>query len=216
MTRVRAVDYEDKKQAILEKAAALIARKGFDVATMMDVAKACGASKSHLYHYFPGKEELLYAIVHEHITRQAAELERIVAQPLPAEERFTQFIDSFVQGAARSRNEHLILMNDIKYLPRPQLEHVRALEVGMTEMMEALLREMNPGLMADERVRKPYPLLLFGMMIWTFSWYRRTGTVSPGELAERIAALWIHGFRSLPGEGSGRLTSAAAPILQSP
>jgi AcrR family transcriptional regulator len=194
VTRVRAVDYDDKKQAILAQAAALIARKGFDAATMLDVAKACGASKSHLYHYFPSKEDLLYAVVLEHITRQAAELARIVARPLPAEQRFTEFVESFMQGAARSRSEHLILMNDIKHLPRAQREHIRALEVEMTEMMEGLLREMNPGVMADERVRKPYPLLLFGMMIWTFSWYRRSGAVSPGELAQRIAALWMHGI----------------------
>ena len=83
MTRVRAHDYEDKRNVILRKAAALIARKGFDVATMMDVAQACGTSKSHLYHYFPSKEDLLYAIVHDHITRQAADLIRIVHLPLP-------------------------------------------------------------------------------------------------------------------------------------
>lgn len=35
MTRVRAGDYEDKKKLILGKAATLIARKGFDLATMM-------------------------------------------------------------------------------------------------------------------------------------------------------------------------------------
>ena len=198
MTRVRADDYEAKKQTILDKAAALIARKGFDVATMMDVAKACGTSKSHLYHYFPRKEDLLYAIVGEHITRQAAELTRIVAQPLPAEERFAQFVDSFVQGAARSRSEHLILMNDIKFLPKPQLDHIRKMEVDMTELMESLLREINPEFMADERIQKPYALLLFGMMIWTFSWYRRTGSITPRELAERISTLFVHGFKSLP------------------
>lgn len=198
MTRVRADDYEDKKQIILNKAAALIARKGFDVATMMDVAKACGASKSHLYHYFPSKEDLLYAIVHEHVTRQAAELKRILAQPLPAEERFAQFIDSFMQGAARSRNEHLMLMNDIKHLPKAQLDEIRRMEVEITELLDALLREMNPAIMAEKRMRKPYALLLFGMMIWTFSWYRRTGAISPRELAERISALFIHGFKGLP------------------
>ena len=195
MTRVRADDYETKKQVILDKAAALIAKKGFDVATMLDVARACGASKSHLYHYFPSKEDLLYAIVLEHITRQAAELQRIVAQPLPAEERFAQFVDSFMQGAARSRNEHIMLMNDLKFLPKGQREHIRKLEVGMTEMMEALLREMNPALMGDERVQKPYALLLFGMMIWTFSWYRRSGPIAPAELAERIADLFVNGFK---------------------
>jgi hypothetical protein len=75
---------------------------------------------------------------------------------------------------------------------------------------------MNPGLMADERVRKPYPLLLFGMMIWTFSWYRRAGTVSPRELAQRISALWVHGFRGLGPEGLDHLMPAAGPGLESP
>ncbi len=198
MTRVRADDYEVKRQAILDKAAALIARKGFDVATMMDVAKACGASKSHLYHYFANKEELLFAIVHDHITAQAAELHHIASQPLPAEERFSQFIDSFMQGAARSRNEHIILMNDIKFLPKAQLDQIRRLETELTQLLEGLLLEINPEFMAEERLQKPYALLLFGMMIWTFSWYRRSGDITPKELAQHISTLFIHGFKALP------------------
>jgi AcrR family transcriptional regulator len=198
MTRARADDYQDKKQVILDKAAALIARKGFDVATMMDVAKACGTSKSHLYHYFPSKEDLLYAIVHEHITRQSQELVLIMEQSLPAEQRFEQFVDSFVQGAARSRNEHLMLMNDIKFLHKPQLENIHRMELEMTELMQTLLCEINPGLMAQERMQKPYALLLFGMMIWTLSWYRRTGSITPSELALRISDLFVNGFKAQP------------------
>lgn len=198
MTRVRANDYETKRQLILHKAAGLIARKGFDVATMMDVAKACSASKSHLYHYFPSKEDLLYAIVHDYITTQSTELHRIVALALPAEERFAQFVDTFMQGAARSRDEHLILTNDIKYLPKAQLDEIRRMEVEMTELMEGLLREINPAFMAKERLQKPYALLLFGMMIWTFSWYRRTGSITPRELAQHISMLFVHGFKALP------------------
>ena len=200
MTRVRADDYESKKQAILDKAAALIARKGFDVATMLDVAKACGTSKSHLYHYFPSKEDLLYAIAHDHITAQAADLKRIVGEPLPADQRFQRFIDSFMQGAAKSRDEHIILMNDLKYLPPAQLKAIRKLEVEMTELLEGLLREMNPKLMATEHARKPYALLLYGMMIWTFAWYRRSGPISAPELAQRISELFLHGFKALPAE----------------
>jgi AcrR family transcriptional regulator len=202
MTRVRAHDYEDKRNAILGKAAALIARKGFDVATMMDVAQACGTSKSHLYHYFPSKEDLLYAIVHDHITRQAADLIRIVHLPLPAEERFAQFVDSFVQGAARSRDEHIMLMNDLKFLPRGQREHVRKLEIEMTGLMEGLLHEINPQLMAQKDVETPYALLLYGLMIWTFTWYRRNGAMAPAELARRISPLFDNVFRT-PGPAAG-------------
>lgn len=195
MTRTRADNYEAKKAIILDKAAALIARRGFDQATMQDVAKACGASKSHVYHYFPSKEELLYAIVIDHITRQAEELVRIVEQELPAEQRFQQFVESFMRGAARERDQHIILMNDLKYLPRAELKTVQAMEVRMTDLLNSMLIEINPELMGSERLRKPYALLLFGMMIWTFSWYQPSGDIGPKELAARIADLFVYGFK---------------------
>lgn len=129
MSRVRANDYEDKRQLILDQAAALIASRGFELATMLDLAQACGTSKSLLYHYFPHKEDLLFAIVHDHITRQVADLRRIVALPLPADARFAQFVDSFVQGAAASRHQHLMLMNDLKHLPAELARRISALFV---------------------------------------------------------------------------------------
>lgn len=200
MTRARAEDYEEKKKGILDKAAALIARKGFDVATMMDVAKACGTSKSHLYHYFPSKEELLFAIVYEHITQQVEDIRRLVAQPGSAEERFERFVDSFVRGAARSRDEHVMLMNDLKFLPKAQRDHIISLEIELARILVELLREINPALMAEERVQTPYALLLFGMMIWTFTWYKRNGSITPKELAQRISQLYVNGFKGLPAD----------------
>jgi len=98
--------------------------------------------------------------VHDHITRQAADLARIVKLPLPVEERFMQFVESFMRVAARERDE------------------------------------LNPGLMETQRVRKPYALLLYGMMIWTFSWYRRSGDIGPQELAARISHLFVNGFKA--------------------
>lgn len=196
MTRVRANDYELKKQVILDRAVALIATKGFDGATMSDVAAACGASKSHLYHYFPSKEDLLYAIVKEHITAQVDVLKAIVQEPRPAVERFARFVDTFVQEGANSRNHHLVLMNDIKFLPPVQRADVRELERELMQLMVGLLHEINPERMAAAKVHAPYALLLFGMVIWTFTWYEKNGEISPGELAERISELFLEGFRA--------------------
>lgn len=195
MTRVRADDYEHKKKAILDSAVALIAGKGFDGATMIDVAHACGTSKSHVYHYFSSKEDLLYAIVKEHITEQVAVLSAIVREPRPAAERFTRFVSAFVQEGAKSRNHHLVLMKDIKFLPPAQREDVRKMELELMHLMVGLLREINPERMAQAKVRTPYALLLFGMVIWTFTWYEKTGAISPAELAERISELFLDGFR---------------------
>lgn len=195
MTRVRADDYGDKKQSILDRAATLFARKGFEVTTMVDVAAACGTSKSHLYHYFPGKEDLLFQIVREHITTQAAELTAIVGLALPAEERFERYVSAFVDRGARSRDEHLVLMNDLKFLPPAQRKQVRKLESQLVDLMIGLLKEINPTLMLPDKVQAPYAMLLFGMIIWTFTWYQKNGPIPPAELAARISQLFVHGFK---------------------
>lgn len=198
MTRVRAGDYDDKRQRIIGKAAALIAAKGFGIATMLDVAVACGSSKSSVYYYFPSKEDLLYAIIHSHVTQQTEDLRRIVALPLSAEDRFARFVCSFIQGAARSRNEHIILMNDLKFLPKGQRDHIRTLEIEIVGLLERLLHAINPEVMGAGRARPPYPWLLFGMMIWTFTWYRQSGSIKPKELALIISELFVNGFRAQP------------------
>lgn len=195
MTRVRAGDYESKKQLILKQAAEIFARRGFESATMIEVALACGTSKSHLYHYFPAKEDLLFAILSEHITTQAQYLGAIAALPLPVEERFERFVAAFVEHGADSRNQHVMLMNDLKFLPEERHAQIRKLEILLVEMMVGLLSEMNPALMAPAGVRAPYSLMVYGMIIWTLSWYDRNGPISPAELAARISQLLVHGFK---------------------
>ena len=203
MTRVRADDYGDKKQSILDRAAVLFARKGFELTTMVDVAAACGTSKSRLYHYFPGKENLLFEIVREHIAGQASELTDIVAMPLSAEERFQRYVDAFVRRAAHSRDEHLVLMNDLKFLPAAHRKQVRRLETQLVDLMIGLLKEINPKLMLPDKVQTPYAMLLFGMIIWTLTWYQKGGPIAPAELAARISHLFVHGFKDgdLPRAG---------------
>ncbi len=199
MARVRADDYDDKKQLILDRAAALFARKGFGNSTMIDVATACGASKSRLYHYFSRKEDVLYAIISEHIKLLTGDLADVTALPLPADQRFARFVERFVVHAANSRDEHLVLMNDLKFLPDAKRKRVRKMESQLVDNVIELLAAMNPSLMTQEKVRKPYAMLLFGMIIWTFTWYEKSGSISPQELAERISALFVQGFAKLPG-----------------
>ena len=51
--------------------------------------------------------------------------------------------------------------------------------------------------MKSRRVRGPYALLIFGMLIWTFTWYNKSGSISPKELAARISELFLCGFKGV-------------------
>jgi AcrR family transcriptional regulator len=196
MTRERAETYDSKKELILHKAAALFAQKGYELTTMIDVAKACNASKSHLYHYFPAKEDLLYAIVKEHTSLLLSQLLLVRDVQAPAVERFERFVSGFVEIAADSRNEQLVLTNDLGFLPTSKLKEIQAMETELVSILTGLLKEINPVRMARVEVQGPYALLLFGMIIWTFTWYKKSGALKPHELASCIADLFLNGFRS--------------------
>jgi AcrR family transcriptional regulator len=196
MTRERSEFFDEKKALILRKAAALFAQKGYETTTMMDVAKACNASKSHLYHYFPSKEDLLYSIVKEHTVMLLTKLSDIQGLALTPKQRFELFVQTFVDVAADSRSEQLVLTNDLCFLPPAKHKEIVAMETQLVTTMTSLLQEINPKRMARVQVQGPYALLLFGMIIWTFTWYKKSGPIKPAELADDICDIFLNGFCS--------------------
>ena len=60
-----------KRRQIVDGARRIFLKRGFDAASMMDIAKAAGVSKGTLYVYFENKEELFAAIVQEECCHHA-------------------------------------------------------------------------------------------------------------------------------------------------
>src|SRR4029078_870775 len=69
--RVGAEEDNAKRRQILEGARAVFLARGFDAASMADIAKAAGVSKGTLYVYFKDKDELFAAIVQGVCSMQA-------------------------------------------------------------------------------------------------------------------------------------------------
>jgi AcrR family transcriptional regulator len=70
-----------KRQQILAGAHEVFGSLGFDVASMDDVVKAAGVSKSTLYVYFRSKEELFTALIAEERERYFQEISAIFNDP---------------------------------------------------------------------------------------------------------------------------------------
>jgi AcrR family transcriptional regulator len=192
MPRVRADDYDDKTKAILDSAAALFARTGYPNAKMQDIARACGASKSMLYHYFETKDDLLFAMLDEHLVLLIAAMEQSFDKAADPQARFLLFIQIYVQKSAQARRRHMVAINDLRFLPKARQVPLLKRERKVIRLTADLLKGLNPRLHAS--VYKPYALLLIGMLNWTETWYRPNGTIKPQELCVRIARLFLSGF----------------------
>jgi AcrR family transcriptional regulator len=64
-------DESTKRRQIIDGARAVFLSKGFDAASMNDIARAAGVSKGTLYVYFHDKERLFEAIVEQECASQA-------------------------------------------------------------------------------------------------------------------------------------------------
>src|SRR5690349_826343 len=85
-----------KRRQILDGARAVFLSRGFDAASMGEIAKAAGVSKGTLYVYFENKEELFEAIVHQQCGVQAETLFDLNADGADVEAVLTRLGNGFV------------------------------------------------------------------------------------------------------------------------
>lgn len=206
MPRLRAGDYDAKAQAILDSAAVLFAKVGYPSAKMQDIAQACGATKSMLYHYFPTKDELLFAMLQDHLEKVIAGVEEARTMPGSAEDRFNALVVFYVKKSAQSRRRHTIAQNDVKYLPKAMQVPLITLQRRLCDLIAEQINPLNPGLPAASY--KPYAMLLIGMLNGTDVWFKPGGQMKMPELCERISRLFLRGFASESARPASPVTGA--------
>jgi AcrR family transcriptional regulator len=62
-------------QAVLQAAAQVFERHGYAAGTTNRIAERAGVSIGTLYQYFPNKDAILVALVHQHLAESSAALQ---------------------------------------------------------------------------------------------------------------------------------------------
>ena len=183
MARTQAADYEQRREAIVEHAAELFAERGFQGASVSDLAAACKTSKSLFYHYYPSKEDVLYAVMASHIdalVEIADEVERLEGG---AEARLQRLVHGFMRLYAGAAARQKVLLNELDNLPAPRRTEIVRKQRRLIELVERLVVELHPPLRADAARTRAAAMLLFGMINWTHTWFNPRGPVSADDLA---------------------------------
>lgn len=184
MARTQAVDYEERREAIVEKAADLFAARGFLGASVSDIAKACNTSKSLLYHYYPSKEDVLYAVMSSHIDRLVEDVETAHQAGDDARSRLRHVLRLFMQDYVGAAARQKVLLNDLENLPEDRRVGIVAKQRRIVDAIQAMLVEITPALAANKAEARARTMLLFGMINWTGNWYDASGPIKPDAIAD--------------------------------
>jgi AcrR family transcriptional regulator len=76
------LDHDAKAAQIVDAAEELLLREGYEPTTMASIARDAGVSSSALYWYFPGKDELLAAVLRRRLERALERMDAIAGASL--------------------------------------------------------------------------------------------------------------------------------------
>ena len=200
MARKQAEDYDDRRRNILDKAAELFAEKGYARSSISELATACNASKSWLYHYYPSKEAILYDIMRFHVTELVVMAEEALAHAGTPRQKFQRLARNFMDIYVNAGSKHIILLNDRGCLPDDMRAEIMGLQDQVVRNVVTLVLEMNPALKDIKDYEKPITMAFLGMINWTYIWFRKDGPVNQEQFADLAVEIFLNGFMSLDSE----------------
>ena len=188
MARSRADDFEQKQNAILKSAAAVIAELGMEKASMAQVASHVGVSKALLYHYYPSKDALIFDIIKTHLLELDHAVTAADDKSIPADERLRRLIWAVLDTYRDADDEHKVQLK----------AEIRAIERRIVTHFCDTLGEINPLLInKDKPLIMPVAMSLFGILNWMYLWFRDDGKISREDYSEVVSTLMLEGIKAV-------------------
>jgi TetR/AcrR family transcriptional regulator, cholesterol catabolism regulator len=187
-----------KKQQILEAAAKVFRQKGYDRATLRDIAKEAELLPGSLYYHIPSKADLLRLIVEQPIHDLCVQLEDLVVADAPAAEKLGRAIAVHLYAFdAHYPSLFVYLQNllQVDAMRRPLQKQAK----GYEECWQCLLIQgIQSGEFPTDLDVKVVTFAILGMCNWMHRWYRQEERLSIDDIIQQFTRLVLHGVRCRP------------------
>lgn len=198
MARTIAKDHDRKRGQILKSAARVFATEGFDRASMTLLARECGISKANIYHYYDGKDAILYDILGTYLSSLLDRIRAVDTAGLAPEDRLRLMVREILDAYQGADAEHRVQMNALSSLPPEQQQEMRAYQRDMVRILSDCLRAVAPDVFGDDRARlRAATMSVFGMLNWYFMWSADADRAARRAYADLVCDLTLNGVRGL-------------------
>ena len=195
MARSIAKNHENKRVAILTASSKIFADVGFDRASMVQVAKECGSSKAALYHYFPSKNAILFAVLDQHLSQLTSHVLGLRRLDLSAEDFLAYMVEEILTQYQGNDAVHELQIHALGQLEvKDQKILVRQMRTLVSYVSE-VIKEARPIVFSeDTESLRMATMSLFGMLNWYYTWNSGRGLEGRRNYARFAVKIFLNGI----------------------
>ena len=184
----RVVDRRNREADVLEAAIEVFYAKGYDGASIQDVADIVGVLKGSLYHYISSKEDLLFRIFQGSDEQAVTIMAEVAQRDLPPREHLEAYLTEIVAWYLNNIERVSLYFNEWRYLTGDNAEIVRKQRRAFADYVRDILVEGTDELRTGADVKLTTYFIL-GAINNIPVWYRKAGGYSASRLLTQFASM---------------------------
>jgi AcrR family transcriptional regulator len=192
-----------RQRQIEDAASALFRERGYAATSVRDIARAVDIQGASLYAHVASKEDVLWSIVRRAADRFRDALRAAEAQPAPnAAETLRRMVGAHVEVVTSELGNASVFLHEWRLLGAERRADVLA---RRDEYEREFRRVIEEGQEAGEFAAGDAALtarMILSTLNGVAVWYRADGALSPAEIADQFAALFMRALS--PTGGSTR------------
>jgi len=186
---------ESRRDEILKTATRIFCEKTYHGTTLQDIATAVGMRKGSLYYHIASKEKLLADIILDALQTLNEDLLQVENADLTSVERLRQIIREHVKFNAKYREAGTLFLTERNAISSlEEIDKMMQIFERRDKLIARTLREaIKAGIYRQMDIRIT-SLAIVGMCNSALFWYRPSGRLSYGEIANTFFELLHQGL----------------------
>jgi len=192
----RTLEARQKLREICRVAARVFYEKGYDGASMQDIAEAVGLTKAGLYHHVSSKDMLLFEIMNYGMDILEEAVLAKVKDIQDPREKLRQTILGHIDLVVRARDmEITVILHENRSLKGNLRKQINARKRAYIEYLEGLIARVQEQSGMPPRL-SPHiaAFAVLGMINWLYQWYHLEGPVKEEEISTAYVDFFFRGL----------------------
>lgn len=184
-----------RKEVILEKAAQLFRKNGFNATSMRDLAENVGVEAASLYNHINSKAELLQEICFRIANKFTEHMDEVIASNQTAIEKIEAILRFHIRQMIHNYEEVYVSDREWKHLTDPYLSNFKNQRRTHRQRIASIIEE---GIASNEIKQIDAPtavLILLHAVSGIESWHRSRQKISGELLEQNMVLILVEGLK---------------------